>query len=712
MTYRNVMRSSSLKSSDSNMQLLMCKDISHMLYNTDIPNIQEISVSNDITSNTVSNDITSNTASIGTTNTLKMIHCINSIAKYQKDIQSYMQTFTTKNIPSNLTWALCLKDPISIPNVLQQTYQEQFKLYIKSKNTDFSKSHIELAFDIYQTTPHYDPAYAHYIASLLDVHNTRLTGEVCDNILRQHKHDMSYSLTSFKEDMEHWKQNGLNHLLLLSAKYMTQYTDWKANPQFQEVLNHIQTNGSLPSHQIPNDSMVAGALEYIAYISGLYNVKYVDDTETVSEFINTCLHKMEDEVPKFLLSFSNVKSKTWGFSTMNLQYKNGVLTLESPAKLSIVDFTAQEKKITNNNNVFFKLGECLLCPEITMLLREPTGIRKTLQLHITSSLSTRSYNNLTENLDSLRRIRTDNLDVQELDKCIHLLYNQLHEITRSTCTKYPEPVSVAAWKISLPTKVLKFNKLPQKYNYTEPHTIHRHNCVDKSSLKSVSGVLISRRNKESIESVIKNALKSNFKNGITVTYEKDMYVNTILHESIACFALHHAALHNIISLNQSIPWVNDHEDKRYAETQVAAKRSGRFRDWCGFVQYNNKNTHVSKLDSHVITVSEIHQTFFPWLQYDNKNKFVQVLSSLPCESLFLPKITNNQDSSELQNLLQSVNNTFKHNTKLFPTRDHIHNVEKDDVHVYTDDKLGSIVFAYSCHNDLEKNVDFMMFKLL
>lgn len=679
-------------------QLQMCNEISDMLKYTNTQFIKHVA----IPSGFVDDDM-----SIPNINTVKMIHCIDNIAKYKNELKNYMETFHVKNIPSYLGWALCLRDPINIPVVLQETYQEQFKHYVKSKYTDISKPNVELAFDIYQTTPHYDPAYAHYIASLMDATNTRLIGEVCDNILRQHKHDLEYTFVSFQEDLQNWKKTGLNHLLLISAKYMPQHTDWKTTSDFQDVLSHIQTSGKLPETGVPNDSMVAGALEYIAYISGLYNVQYKDDTPTIPEFIRTCIHKMENDIPKFLLSFSHVKYKTWGFANLGLQYTNGILSLQSPDHLSIIDSTIHDKKITNTNNVFFKLGECLLMPEMSMLLNESTGIRKTLQTHASSSLSTHSYTDISKNLSALRNVKVTN----DLNTCIQLLYDRLHQITQSTCTQYPEPISVAAWKISLPTKVLKFNKMPLKYNYTDPHNIHRHNCTDKSSLKGVSGILISQRNKESIESLIKNALKCTFKPGITVTYEKDQYINTVLHESIACFALHHAALHNIISLHQSIPWVNEHEDKRYAETQVAAKRSGRFRDWCGFVQYNNKNIHVSKLDSHVITTSAIHQTFFPWLQYDNRNTFVQVLSSLPCQSQFLPKITNNQDSSELQHLLQSVNNTFKHNVSLFPRRDNVHAIEKDDVHVYTDENAQTIMFAYTCRNDLEKNLDFLMFNL-
>lgn len=714
MTYRNVMRSrgySDYRSSgtartsrstgtnENSLQLQMCKDISDMLANTNTQYTKEIPPPHGLICDSIH---------IPNTNTPKMIHCIDSVARYQSEIRNYMQTFATQNIPSNLAWALCLRDPISIPKVLEDAYQEQFKHYLKSKNTDISKSNIELAFEIYQTTPHNDPAYAHYIASLIDSGNTRLVGEVCENLLRKHKHDLTYSLTSFKEDLQHWKQTGLNHLLLISAKYMTQYTDWKATSDFQDVLNHIHISGELPPDNIPDSHMVAGALEFIGYIGGLYEVQYKDDSKTVPEFIKTCLYNMENHVPKFLLTSANVKYKTWGFSNMSLQYKNGVLSLKTPEKLSIIDPTSTEKKITNNGNIFFKLGENLLSPEMTMLLQEPVCIQKILCSRMSSSIQLKTYKDISENLALLRHTNINN----DLNTCIDLLYEGLHDTTKSTCIEYPQPLSVAAWKISLPTKVLKFNTLPRKYNYNEPHNVSRHHCADKSSIKGVSGIMISLRNKESIEAVIKNTLKSTFKPGITVTYEPDRYINTALHESIACFALHHAALHNIISLHQSVPWSNEHEDKRYAETQVAAKRSGRFRDWCGFVQHSNKNIHVSKLESHVITTSMIHQTFFPWLQYDNRNKFVQVLSSLPCESRFLPKNSNNKDASELQNLLQSVNNTFRHDVDWFPIRDPIHKIENEDVHVYTDNKANTIMYAYSSKNDLEKNVDFLMFKLL
>jgi hypothetical protein len=268
---------------------------------------------------------------------------------------------------------------------------------------------------------------------------------------------------------------------------------------------------------------------------------------------------------------------------------------------------------------------------------------------------------------------------------------------------------VVGWKITLPPKIPKFTSLPADHDIVHPYQLTRVKLTEKSEHKEACGVglVVNNQPKVSISQTIKNTIQHKYQNGVPVLYEKDEQIHTALHESIAAFVLHHPELHNIIALHESIPWTNKHMDCRYAETQLASDDSGRYRDWCSFEAKNTKNGQISKLDSHVINTHTVYETQFPWIQEEIKNKFVTVWSSLPCKALFLPGIYSN--GTITTRLVQSVSSKYKVDMSLIPVRDPAHILEKNDIHVYPDGN--NVLMCYSSKADLDKNIDFMLFKI-
>ena len=97
--------------------------------------------------------------------------------------------------------------------------------------------------------------------------------------------------------------------------------------------------------------------------------------------------------------------------------------------------------------------------------------------------------------------------------------------------------------------------------------------------------------------------------------------NPMLHEAIFEMGRGPPPLYTHLRPHDSNPWNNEHEDRRYAETQVAAN-CHRFCDWLA-VHPEAK----CRLDSHTIRTDHVFYTFFP-LQGQDSCRWVKVACSV------------------------------------------------------------------------------------
>ena len=95
----------------------------------------------------------------------------------------------------------------------------------------------------------------------------------------------------------------------------------------------------------------------------------------------------------------------------------------------------------------------------------------------------------------------------------------------------------------------------------------------------------------------------------------------VLHETLWEMGQGPPLLHTRIPLHGENPWTNDHEDRRYAETQAAAN-GHRYRDWIAVHQEAK-----CRLDSHTVRAKRVFHTFFP-LQTPDGCQWVRVAASL------------------------------------------------------------------------------------
>jgi hypothetical protein len=267
---------------------------------------------------------------------------------------------------------------------------------------------------------------------------------------------------------------------------------------------------------------------------------------------------------------------------------------------------------------------------------------------------------------------------------------------------------IIGWNVDLPRKSLICNNVPNNHCLSEPYNLPRKTKAEKNPYSNSGGVSVlhhTDKEYDAVRTYVKRVLHDKFKRGFP---SDDNQMHTMLPESIACWVLHEPALHNIIGLHQSIPWSQEYEDSRYAETQVAGNNSGRYRDWCNFCSRPvNNNMFKSKLDAHVLHVSKIYSSQYAWLN-NKEHKWINVYASQPIATHLLHAPT---EEFSVSNLCQSVNNRFKHSVGLLPVRNPAHTVLKNDVHFYTDAESGSVLMVYSAHDDIDKNLEFMLFQV-
>lgn len=596
---------------------------------------------------------------------IRMLDQVNMLTQYRENICNFLQN---PPIPVSLHWAQSLNNPLSIPASLQGNYAEQVDLWQKKFP---NKTLLQAAFEIYQATPEYDEHFSHYIASCLDPTYTQVMGEISHNYLKMHKQDKEYKLEKYEQDMGNcWKKDGLTHIFMITARNMPNVGQWGMHSHaMQMVFNELE---SCTCWDEPLQKLCAIQEDMLPVCTILEQVlslvrKPANPPNDLQMLLTNASTYVQACIPKYLLCpvLAGFNKPTWGYQTLGLAVKNSKLCITTSDFSMCIQPNANAKRNTNVNTLFLKLGEVVQSKEMHDLRASP---------------------NIAAKVESIRK--------------------QFEQITDF---KFMQPVTIVSWKLELPKKAMTCMKIPSDHCFSEPHRVMRKPTNDKSIFQNLSGISVVQQSDMHFRSMVTNVLQKQFKNMQAIQYENNKEIHSALHETLACFTLHTPLLHNIIELHQSMPWTHEYEDSRYAETQVANNNCARYRDWCTLLQSPIKGMYKSRLEAHVLTSpTSLYKTYCPWL-HASEHTWVQVFSSLPMQAKILHSPANEFNA---KNLLQSVNNRFKHDLRQLPLRDPSFTILKEDIHTYTCEDSKSVVVAYSCREDPAKNIDFLMFRFV
>jgi hypothetical protein len=517
---------------------------------------------------------------------------------------------------------------------------------------------------------------------------------------------------------------------------------------------------------------------FLAYLEHVGNVMLATDyskdlaffsrvTESDSELTAVLCHSLqflqqESILPVFMRcpealgyqsAFSSTEnSHTWGVPHLALDFIEGTRALQivstsSSLAMQVIPMeSASTDKATKSNHVrnsllpsvslassVARLGEALLHPVIAQVLQNSNDLARFLRIKVDTVDRLQKYDDPVKNLRFMQHVRSET--ETEVRQCISLVTQEYDEFVGKHIVhkKLSSPRVYTAWRLELPCKMLTLTPAAVShlhiqrvtpgvrdngYNFAEPHQLPRKMHGDKSSYKPIHGVCMSHDKtvtQDTARNTVVRALKFRFKDGIDEVVEKNGQQHTVLHESLACFCMHEPVLHTEIPLHASLQWNSDYEDKRYAETQLANGGSARFRDWCNFMEKKTAIPQKSKIDSHVIRATEVHETIIPLSIGASQQQWVHVTSSMPLPQreifLALPTPSSDEPHCSLSALGSVLKNKFKNSIHLVPTRSKDHVLTKENIHFYTDTHTETIMMVYACENDPDKNLDFMLFKM-
>lgn len=637
-----------------------------------------------------------NTISKPPDNLVKLYACVEAIQTMEVNMKSFFNTLRNTP-PKNLQWTSAMHAPIEIPSVLQDNYADQMRVWQKKKGKTDALS---ACFDIYHKTPHYDQKFSYYIASLFDPSCSMLEGAVADTLLQTHKHDSSYTLQSFEQDMLSWKDRELTHVWMIAAKCMPTTEHWlSTNQRVQACLTALNESSDWKSSikimkdfsNNVSDNHFLATLGYIQYLLSPQPLKLRSVEGTCVDLMCNFVSFMEQEVPLFLLcpDVYGYLKETLGYKNLQLQYnkKNDSFAF-SKQTMQVLHNKSDTKQIAvSNSNIIFKFAGLMTSSDM-------------IDLMVHGSIQGKRNASTAENLQVLRKTPLVKKAVQEkIDKI------QEDMLQSSPVIKIDHDSTFVGWKLEAPKKNLIPVSVPVGHSLATPHLLGRTFMEGSSSGQIADSgfvVLQNDRASASVSSHVKNCMHTRYAT-------KKMYsVNTAFHESIACMVLFDAPMHTRVCLHGSQPWEGEVQDMRYAETQQAAGGSGRYRDWCNLSsKVKGKNMLKSRLDSHVIHQKSSYRCNLPCIS-NNEVKWLSVLSSLPLPLMVLQLSPNNNDSM-LHSIVQAVNNKFKHNLHLFPVQDKSFTVSKDNVHVYKDDEANAVTLVYSSEEDKQNKLNYMLF---
>lgn len=713
----------------------LCQQISHKIQQASSINKNKASI---FKLNSTSKAPTFDIKSPENINFLAMYDTICKLQKYHKDIVSAWNNNIIE-YPNSLEWAKNLYLPIALAlsesdKVDSLTSEEVFEKACKTPSDIDTCALLAL-----KCNPEATLVDAHVSAKLLQW-----------NTQGQHK----YLLQDYQKHLKSWQDRRLTFPLIIAAKFMPLSKDWgiseskDAPARVQDFLdavnsanNHSDITKVLAS--IPHDNMMMYLTEFLglqwkAQKKGPLNTSFV-------EFIAKFTKFLANDVPKtwVLPEIMGLNTTTIGFSKLQWTTTNHKLEITSEQPLQVISTSASRKRApcVFQNNAILKTAQLLLTTEISAIVQYPNEICRCISENNPEYMPLNAeFSSPVDNLIHLQNMSSEK--IWDITKCVQVAKKGIEAHMTQEVITLPEPITIVASTIELPPKAMSYshNTRIKLHNLAHPHNISRKKCTCKSALQQVTHIGILNQKEDSIRAMVCSALLQHYAHGLSIIEEpEEKCLHSALHETLACMVFHEPVLHNVISLNEKVEWHHSYADNRYAETQIAAGHSGRYRDWVSFFPKNSIGAYWGKLDSHVVGKDSFYQTYCPLISSSQQDvpSVVKVVSS----KQFTPQVLCIQSDTDTaatvettcttkkRQLLYQLKNLIKSKPHILHT-DENSNIKSNDIKAYihdgtlykcapqnmekfqTDNPAPQLCLVYSTKDDPSKTLDVILFEIV
>ena len=438
----------------------------------------------------------------------------------------------------------------------------------------------------------------------------------------------------FRNRVEGWRDAGLLHPLLLAARHMPTLNDWLPVEMHEEAgawadiltrLNGARDSAGFSAALEGIDTRVdwggraglaiAAILDSLAIRMRLLSHKCEPLDQSIADFpdLDACTtpqmwkrmsQTLEKHVPPSALCprLTGFKQATWGYERLTPVWDGRCLRFAEQT------MTWVEPQPGPRAAPPQRLPEVLARMGVVALSRE-FGYLMNLAIDGCDFIA-RGETTITDNerqtcetpellLHFMRKpeLLSEDRDVEDM---ILTLFSSLPGVR---CEE--KPVQLAAWRVSPPPRVV----------------LARNMILDERSSAEPVGRIIT--GDTGLHASLRSELRTRMREPVVETTRREARcTSTVLHEAVLEFGRGPPPLHTRLRLHDSNPWSNEHEDRRYAETQVAAN-GHRFRDWLA-VHPEAK----CRLESHTISVDRVFYTFFPLQDKTGCHEWVKVASSV------------------------------------------------------------------------------------
>ena len=119
------------------------------------------------------------------------------------------------------------------------------------------------------------------------------------------------------------------------------------------------------------------------------------------------------------------------------------------------------------------------------------------------------------------------------------------------------------------------------------------------------------------------------------------------------------------------------------------------------------------MDSHIITVTDVHKALFPWKRKE-RTEWVNVCSSIQSDLRILYDTSKDRTKDRFSAFAQTIRGKLEQDHFILPTRDASHDVARQNLTMYTDKQNKQIMVVYSPTVSVghETRLEFISFMLI
>jgi hypothetical protein len=624
----------------------------------------------------------------------------------------------------------------------------------------------EAAFHVHQSYFVEDPDMTRHLVSMLMPNAMEYDRAIAGNILRARP----ASYDEFKTEFLGWRDAGMYHPACLAAQHMPLAENWVPSEflheshDWQEWLDEFNTSGFCTGHRLAGfcerladrspefNNHICSVLDRVAILMRvksnhvpsnehgktptlddvLPNLQFESDPQSPYthslKMWGTLKPTLEASLPPSLMcqSLSFFRHDTWSCPLLELRVIDeashtlhihcGPMIWEKKEDCYPIRVCAG-LNADRFQDILARLGEAASCPVVAHMMLSPDTLSKYLTGQSgegISPLDIQAFNDRTSVLRSMDM--KFNGDSPAFTACIKALVSCLPSVRPES---FPTPLSILAWRIDCPPRVLLYNGDSDCINLasTPPHALSKTILSEKIAKRTVSGISMLSDTGDSMQSlrscIVHDLIQEGFSDHpmhqITTRIKPQTYTTTTLAEALVVFACQPPVEHSILGLGESATWDKDHIDDRYAESQLASNGL-RFRDWLTMYRSDDGHLQRCRLASHHIKINELFHSHFPVAVSEGQGyTWVSVASTLPTETRVLK---HSGGKSDLEVLKRSVEYRYMNDSKLLPTWHPSDTVDPSHMEFYTDEKACqvTIVYAPTSSDGTDRRLELMSFR--